>query len=954
MGLLTVFLVALLLVAYQMIRRPMLRRLAFRDAFRRPTETALVVAGSLLGTALITGSLIVGDTLDASVRATATTQLGPVDELIEAPSPSIAKQVRERLEQMNDPRIDGITSIAATDSAISVGQGEDRLAEPQVRLIELDFDSARSFGGAAKETGLSGPTPGPDTVAVTEDLAASLEVAEGDRVTAYLYGKKLQLEITRLLPRLGLAGFWTGPQTRSMNAFVAPGTLAKASSNAPPSALPPQASVLVSNRGDVEGGADLTEEVTKLIESAFPGKALLRVDPVKSDRLDRADREGKAFGEIFLAIGAFAIVAGILLLVNIFVMLSEERKSQLGMLRAIGMSRSHLVRAFVMEGAIFSVLSSVLGSLLGIGVGWAIVKLAAPIFSGFDAFSLDLQFAIDPASIITGLSVGGLISLVTVSLTSLRIARINIIRAIRDLPEPRSVVARRRTLVIGTLVAVLALVWFIAGLGDEESGWIPAIAGPTIFLFALIPVMSRLIQRRFAVIAAAAGALFWGVFGNAILDDHFFQAGDIFAFVLQGVILTFSAVVLISQTQETLESGIRRIAARRIALRLSIAYPLARRFRTGLTLGMFALVIFTMVFISTLSNVFGAQVDTATQKEGGFDIVATANVSDPPTERELESAPGVVDATTLLSGAALFRPEGFTRPIGWPVSGIDKEFVAGGPPTLIERGDDFESDAAVWESLLKDPNVVVIPLAFLQAGGGPPESIVEVGDEIPIIDPLSGRTVRRRVIAKVENDYAFSGVYFSKKSLKGTLSQVTESRFYVKAEGDPRELQDVAARLQGRFVSNGLDAETFRSLVEQIQRISLQFLQLMQAYLALGLLVGIAGLGVVMVRAVRERRRHVGVLRALGFLSGQVRRAFIMESGFVAFEGILVGVVLALITAAQLIGSGEFGRGVEFNIPYGQLAILTSVALIASLLATAWPAQQASQIPPAVALRVAE
>jgi putative ABC transport system permease protein len=96
------------------------------------------------------------------------------------------------------------------------------------------------------------------------------------------------------------------------------------------------------------------------------------------------------------------------------------------------------------------------------------------------------------------------------------------------------------------------------------------------------------------------------------------------------------------------------------------------------------------------------------------------------------------------------------------------------------------------------------------------------------------------------------------------------------------------------------------------------------------------------------------VLRSLGFLPGQVRRAFILESAFTAFEGILVGTGLALITAYQLISNGEFGEGVAFIVPWLDLTILVSVAIGASLLATAWPAQQASQIPPAVALRIAD
>jgi ABC-type lipoprotein release transport system permease subunit len=67
-----------------------------------------------------------------------------------------------------------------------------------------------------------------------------------------------------------------------------------------------------------------------------------------------------------------------------------------------------------------------------------------------------------------------------------------------------------------------------------------------------------------------------------------------------------------------------------------------------------------------------------------------------------------------------------------------------------------------------------------------------------------------------------------------------------------------------------------------------------------------------------------------------------------------VGLTLALITASQLVATGEFGQDLVFEIPWGQLSFVGAAALAASLLATAWPAQQASQIPPAVALRIAE
>ncbi|HEV3471927.1 MAG TPA: FtsX-like permease family protein, partial [Actinomycetota bacterium] len=153
---------------------------------------------------------------------------------------------------------------------------------------------------------------------------------------------------------------------------------------------------------------------------------------------------------------------------------------------------------------------------------------------------------------------------------------------------------------------------------------------------------------------------------------------------------------------------------------------------------------------------------------------------------------------------------------------------------------------------------------------------------------------------------------------------------------------------------NGVEADPIRAIVEGFRQTNLRFFRLMTGYLALGLLVGIAGLGVVMVRAVRERRRDVGVLRSLGFLPHQVRLAFVLESGFVALQGILIGVVLAIVTASQLIATEAFGEDIAFIVPWDNIAVLTGIALTASLVATAWPAQEASKIPPAVALRIAD
>jgi putative ABC transport system permease protein len=276
-----------------------------------------------------------------------------------------------------------------------------------------------------------------------------------------------------------------------------------------------------------------------------------------------------------------------------------------------------------------------------------------------------------------------------------------------------------------------------------------------------------------------------------------------------------------------------------------------------------------------------------------------------------------------------------------------------GPPKLEERIEGSTADE-VWERLLSDPRSIVVDPFFLQGGGGPPAALVKPGDKIPLVDPVTGRQYEVTVIGVIANDVELAGSLMSNDAAASILGvNAAASRFFIDvAEGFTPD--DVASRLQDGFIESGLEADSFVALTEEQGQQQTQFLRLMQGYLALGLLVGIAGLGVVMVRAVRERRRDVGVLRSLGFVPQQVRRAFLFESGFVSFEGILIGAILALVTASQLVANGDFGEGLVFHVPWAQVVIVCGAAAVGALVATVWPAQQASKIPPAVALRIAD
>src|SRR6185437_17034907 len=88
---------------------------------------------------------------------------------------------------------------------------------------------------------------------------------------------------------------------------------------------------------------------------------------------------------------------------------------------------------------------------------------------------------------------------------------------------------------------------------------------------------------------------------------------------------------------------------------------------------------------------------------------------------------------------------------------------------------------------------------------------------------------------------------------------------------------------------------------------SVAFFSMFQGFMALGLFVGIAGLGVIAFRSVVERRQQIGMLRAIGYQRPTVTLSFVLESGFIAVMGIASGVVGALILSRNLLTSNYFG-----------------------------------------------
>lgn len=927
------------------IRQRTLFPMAIRNISRRRAEAILVVGGALLGTAIITSSLVVGDVIEASFADTARTEYGPVDITVTASKSTHIEDVVANVERADIESVDGLL-VVTTSSGTLQAPAQDA-AVPSLRVVEFDLSKARDFGSDPAITGLTETDDlASGEVLINVDTAGELEVTAGETLILHAYGAQVELVISDVLDEVGLAGYG--------GAIVAPGTVEGLFEATTLVAAAPKDQLLVSLDGGVLDTRGISDAAVADLDAAFAGLADVEIEASKAAVLDNAESQGAGLSKLFSTIGSFSVLAGILLLINLFVMLAEERKTELGMLRAVGFTRRRLTRVFAVEGAMYAIAASVLGAVAGIGIGWLVAVVAGPIFGSTENGSTT-PVVIKPLSLAIGATTGLVISLVTIWVTSIRIARLNIIRAIRDLPEPKVVNVRKRILALGALGIIVGAALSTAGATGDSA--IPLMLGVPIAAFSAAPLLRKLISERLARQLVSGTVLAWGLGVDSLFPEIMGDA-EIIVFVVRGVVLTTGAVSLAVSLDRVWTFAIELLGrgGRGLAPRLGLAYPLARRFRTSMLLGMFSLVIFTVTILTSFSAAFSNSTGQTVEKiAANYDIVLDTNPANPIDMSALEAREDVAAVAGLSHGVANFDAPHLDAARSWPITGFDADLLELGTPGLFARDPAYSSDEEVYQAVLEDPSLTIVPENFLVAGVD--LAVFAAGDSFTVIEPGTGTPHELTIAALAETDWLNNGALVSRDlttSLFGAQNIVTRS--YVAVE-EGADAEAVASALNSEFLAQGADAHTFDELGTEGQGQLMGFLAIMQGFLGFGLLVGIAGLGVVMVRAVRERRQEIGMLRAMGFQRGLVRTAMLSEAGLIAVQGTLIGAVLGLITTKQLLmGTNEsFGdEPVPFIVPWIGLALILALPLISSLAATLAPASRAANIRPAVALRAAD
>ena len=426
-------------VAWIAWRRPVIFKLGTRNIPRRKAQTTLIVVGLMLSTLIISAALGTGDTLHHSMTADSYKNLGGVDQLVvasseyEVPNIDTATPIEDgTLAVVTDALagnsdVDGVMPVL--EAHVAATNETTRQSEPSLTLLGADPSRFEGFGQLRALDGstIDLTTIGADTVVLSEHAADDLSASVGDTVTIFYENEPHQVTVAAIAENSYLSGYRRGREDLlEYGGMVMP--LAAVQELTGQEGL--LSAVAISGAGDLRHGYKLSDDVSDALQPTLEGTGL-GVDSIKRYAVEAGERTAGMFTAIFLILGLFSIMAGLLLIVLIFTMLAAERRSEMGMARAVGTQRKQLIQQFISEGAGYALLAGLVGSALGVGAAIGIAKAMKWLFGEF----VPIEPHVEPRSMVVAYCLGVVITFLTIMVSSWKISRLNVVSAIRDIPD---------------------------------------------------------------------------------------------------------------------------------------------------------------------------------------------------------------------------------------------------------------------------------------------------------------------------------------------------------------------------------------------------------------------------------------------------------------------------------------------------------------------------------------
>ncbi|WP_462187492.1 MULTISPECIES: ABC transporter permease [unclassified Frankia] len=364
-------------------------RLGRENAMRNPRRTASTASALMIGLALVSAFSVLGQSIKESVRETVSNSLGANFYLTpqnfgQGFSGEVARELAGK------PGIEIATGLRGGLVKIS-GQSSQVLAGDPAGLVKML---------AIKEVTGDVHALGDGTILAEDSTAADHQLRVGQKVPVTFADGRAELTLVGTYKKSQVAGKWiistsefARHSTDDLDLFV----LVKRASGADPAMV----------RAEIATVVKSFATVAVRDQSEFVAQQEKQVDQL--------------LGFIYVLL-ALAVVIALFGIVNTLALSVIERTREIGLLRAVGMTRSQMRLMVILESMIISVFGAVLGVVVGSIFGWALTKALASL--GISTFAYPVR------TILLVVLTGAILGVLAAVFPARRAARMDVLRAI--------------------------------------------------------------------------------------------------------------------------------------------------------------------------------------------------------------------------------------------------------------------------------------------------------------------------------------------------------------------------------------------------------------------------------------------------------------------------------------------------------------------------------------------
>ncbi len=550
------------------------------------------------------------------------------------------------------------------------------------------------------------------------------------------------------------------------------------------------------------------------------------------------------FRQLFLGLSMFLIAAALMLIGQLSRLTLERREAEAGLLMSAG-AGGPLTAWLLMESAVIAMAGAALGAIGGLGYAWVMIEGLSRFWSHAVA-GLKVVLAVRTGTLALAWSLTVLLALGVMALG---------IRAVR-----------RRT-VHGLL----------SGTRDEACVWR---------------------SRGWAVTTLTAWSLAFLLWGSAWWVEERQRAGLFFG--VGGLALTGLCAALGWRLLQG--AGTRGMAARSIA-RLGFSEAGRHPARSVLVAGLMSLAVFVLVTLAINTPPEPSRYERGSATGGFAWVMETALPIHANLDRPAEQSRFGLDAADMggvsFVGLRIHRADdasclNLARAQDPQVAGVDPRSLAVRGAFRFVRTEHATRPAAAdgWALLSRVGESDVVPAiadaATMTWGLG-----VGVGDELSVVDG-QGRPFRLRFVGMIETSILQGMVLIDERRFAERYPGDTGYRAFL-VDTPPARAEAAGARLTHVFRREGAACVSTVERAGEFAAVTIAYLAMFRTIGGLGVLLGVAGLAIILARHGVERRGELALLRAVGFRRSQVVRLLVSEQVWLMAAGLAGGGAAALL-----------------------------------------------------------